>query len=841
MNAFGRFRNPEAAANYSKDRARNGINEQYTQMPLIILLAIINLIVTYCTKKSLNEQAVILLIWNLTNFTVIVLTFLFSLKYETPKNYLFFDFLYACRQVSAIILAFYALSNTTSNLVLFSVKFLVCSVLVMNIIISTFFRICFFLGCMIFIFWQIRHIPFSIWYVQIATETFILVMMCILKEIADRRVFHQKYREMKNGDTLRFILNEIPESIVIVNKKLEEKYANTRVYRMFEADTNTEMLDIFKKVTDISVRDCFSELSIQVEPPRTLFDLKRTSDGTDLSTFCTINYLKNHDLFDLIKKNKEKPSGTLIVDGKYQRDEPGSAPSSIEIKMSAATFLEEECIIFIFRDTTKRDLIAQLQGDNTYKDSLLASVSHEFRTPLNGVLNFVEASIDDSLTPEPLKQKYLTPALSSGKILQHIINDFLDHSQIKAGKLRLVYGENSLRKTCEQCISLLKLQCKKKGIDLRHVYKNNVQENFSTDHNRLSQIILNLLNNALKFTSQGHIEVLVEKMDSFVKVSVTDSGIGISPENQQNLFQKFSKIDLGKDMHLNSTGVGLGLSIATTLAKLLGPEDSSGIHLESTPGVGSTFSFTIAQRDQEGKLIHYEVQETSMANLNISDDLSEPHDRKQIYDTLETITFSSVKNTLSTSPSDEKNTRILKAGPSNFQSLQRYLVQMKETDNNAPMHSGRQGSMRKLSNSCSQNSDGVYPKILIVDDDGFNIMVLENLCESLGLKTDSAFNGKEAVDKVMQREEEKRKVGCKQYEIIFMDCTMPIMDGLEATRKIKGLGMNEIKVIGCTGYSCDTSMKSCKECGMSDVMTKPVNREKLDGIVKKYMKNDVII
>ena len=833
MDYFGRFRTKEIAISYATDRARNGISEQRSQMPFIILLAIVNIIVTYCTKKTLDHKGGLLLIWNMVNFALIVSTYLVSLKYQNAKNYLLFDFLYASRQVSSIILAFYGLNSSINNLILFSIKFLVCSVLVMNIIISTGFRIAYFLGCMTFIFWEIRHIKFSIWHVQNGTETFILVMMCLLKELADRRVFCQKYQEVKNGDTLKFILNEVPESIVILNKKLEEKFVNNYVYKIFEKDSSTAILEIFKKITTISVQGSFNESSIQ---NRQTGSLKKFSSETSLYTLCTTNCFDTQELFSyLTNKHKIKNSEILLLEGKYQKDT--NSQSTIEIKVSSATFLEEECIIFILRDTTQRDTIVQLKGDNAYKDSLLASVSHELRTPLNGTLNFVEASIHDEETPKLLKEKYLAPALSSGKILQHIINDFLDYSQIRLGKLRLVYTEDNLRKTCKQCLSLLKLQCEKKGIDLRLVYNSDVPEEFYTDHNRLSQIILNLVNNALKFTSQGHIEVTVEKMESAVKISIADTGIGITPEDQQKLFKEFSKVDLGKDMHINSTGVGLGLAISNSLVKILGPNDNSGITLASTPEIGSIFSFLIIQKDSEGNERHSLVRRKMTENFDSSEDMNELLDKRQIYNAAERFRCVSpsrqskfkapfVHNRLSHS------TSITGANLEKFQQLFRPPNQASTKQSTL---STSQDSSRKVSNLIHQHTVCACPKILIIDDDSFNLIVLENLCKNLNLKTDSAFNGKEAVAKVLQREDNKCGASCKQYEIILMDCNMPVMNGMEATKTIRNHEFKNIKIVGCTGYSDEVILKECLECGMNGTLMKPVDKEKLREIIFKYL------
>jgi signal transduction histidine kinase len=253
-------------------------------------------------------------------------------------------------------------------------------------------------------------------------------------------------------------------------------------------------------------------------------------------------------------------------------------------------------LIFIFRDTTARDTIAKLEGNNAYKDRLLASVSHELRTPLNGNMNLVDCAIQDPSTPQKIKDKFLIPAVRSGKLLMHIINDILDYSQMQANSLKLVFTENNLRKGIEDAVQLVELQAARKGIELILDCDNSIPTNFQTDHNRMSQIVLNLLSNALKFTFKGCIKCLVERLGSNVRISISDTGIGISPENQKKLFGAYTKLEYENQSEINPRGVGLGLSISNMLAQILGPSNASGISVTSFPGTGSTFSFFLCER-----------------------------------------------------------------------------------------------------------------------------------------------------------------------------------------------------------------------------------------------------
>jgi len=181
--------------------------------------------------------------------------------------------------------------------------------------------------------------------------------------------------------------------------------------------------------------------------------------------------------------------------------------------------------------------------------------------------------------PDNIKERLLTPALRSSKFLLHLINDILDMSQIKAQKLRLIFKAALLKETLHDTLQLVELQAKKKGVELRLTMHPDTQGILCTDHVRLSQIVLNLLNNAIKFTPKGSIILSATPADdpNCVKISVQDSGIGIKKENVKKLFADYTHIEFADRAVINSTGVGLGLSIAYNLAKLLGPKTQKGI------------------------------------------------------------------------------------------------------------------------------------------------------------------------------------------------------------------------------------------------------------------------
>jgi CheY-like chemotaxis protein/nitrogen-specific signal transduction histidine kinase len=511
---------------------------------------------------------------------------------------------------------------------------------------------------------------------------------------------------------------------------------------------------------------------------------------------------RSDNIFDYLTKKKVAGNfQSLIIDCKYKKT-PLSTPMSIELKISIATFSNETCLIFIFRDTTARDTIAMLEGDNAYKDKLLASVSHELRTPLNGNMNLIDCAILDPAIPQKVKDKFLIPAVRSGKLLLHIINDILDYSQMQANSLKLVFTENDLKKGIEDAVQLVELQAARKGIQLIFECDNSIPTNFQTDHNRVSQIALNLLSNALKFTFKGCIKCVVEKLDSNVRISISDTGIGISPENQKKLFGMYTKLEYENQNEINPRGVGLGLSISNMLAQILGPPNNVGITVSSVPGIGSTFSFFLCERTgvNQVKAIKKPKSPRSAAGKYQSEcasPVSEGVSSLPLHSTKEFSTvFELTKKKMITSFSD-------------------IVISTKKCE---------------------------CPKILAVDDDGFNIMAMESILGVLGYSCVASYNGYDAIEKFFDRLHNPCCEECTGFKVIFMDCSMPVIDGMDTTKELRSRmeaeGVVGISIIGCTAYTSEQQLKDCIEAGMDDVTLKPLEKAKLASLLTKILPKD---
>ena len=516
----------------------------------------------------------------------------------------------------------------------------------------------------------------------------------------------------------------------------------------------------------------------------------------------------------------------------------------LEIKVMLTVFKEKPSLVLVFSDITERNLVTVLQENNNYKDRLLASVSHELRTPLNASINFTQSAIEHpTLADLPdVRDNYLLPALRSNQLLLHLINDILDFSQMSANKLRLVFENRNVEATIEECMSLVQIQATRKGLEISsELISEDDKFEFCTDHNRLKQIILNLLSNALKFTLKGSIRVSARisyflppsaqlinldqpsssKKYRVLHVTVTDTGIGISEEDKRKLFKAFEKIELGDKISINSQGVGLGLVISNNLVLTLGPpEQNNGMKVESSENRGSTFSFWII--DQSDSLAQKISGMTSHSEDNCSE--MEEHNNSYIEGRMETLS-----NLLPI-----RNMKQLNTGE----------FQERLTTEPNQMRSNTELPIRL--NTATEIPFRSCPKILIVDDDIFNITALQLILNQLGYSCDTAYNGQQAIEKVLERDSEYQAIGGRnsmtksmQYKLIFMDWSMPIMDGLEATRILKEKMKNEeienISIVACTAFVTDKEKVRATEYGVDAYCIKPLSKEVVRNTVKKYV------
>ena len=384
-----------------------------------------------------------------------------------------------------------------------------------------------------------------------------------------------------------------------------------------------------------------------------------------------------------------------------------------------------------------RNSVEEVKNASHAKSNFIANMSHEIRTPMNSIMGFSELALDSEASPKT--KNYLNKIKTNAEWLLQIINDILDISKIEAGKMELENIPFTMRELFESCRTLVMPKAVEKGIMLHFYAEPYLGRRPLGDPTRLRQVFVNLLSNAIKFTNTGIVKLFSDMTDKDEKTitvyfEVKDSGIGMTKEQIGKIFEPFMQAESGTTRQYG--GTGLGLAITKNIIEMMGGK----LSVESTPGVGSKFSFTV------------------------------------VFDTIDV--------------NEETSGKIV------INELEK------------PAFEG---------------------EILLCED---NVMNQQVICEHLskvGLKTVVADNGKIGFEMVQSR----MKKGEKQFDLIFMDMHMPVMDGLEASAKIVELNTG-IPIVAITANIMSDDMDIYRKSGMNDCVGKPFTSQELWKCLMRY-------
>ena len=683
-----------------------------------------------------------------------------------------------------------------------------------------------------------------------------VISLVVVPRLAGARKDHSEITADRENLYMRTLLENIPDKVYFKDKQSRFLMVSRSFVRML-AQTNEAILGKtdFDYFTEEHARPAYEGEQRIIETGEPIVNLteKETLADGSVSWGLTTKIA--------VRNNAGKIIGTLGV----TKDITGLKESEMELGRARDAALEASRI----------------------KSEFLANMSHEIRTPMNGVIGMTGLLLDTELTP--MQREFADTIRNSGDSLLTIINDILDFSKIEAGKLTFETLDFDLVDTVEGALDMFAERARYKSIELACQIPADLPKRLRGDPGRLRQVITNLIGNGIKFTEKGEVVVRLTKeseseTDVLIRFSINDTGIGIPPEIQKRLFQAFNQAD-------NSTtrkygGTGLGLAISKQLVAMMGGE----IGVESDPGKGSTFWFTARLEKQTGtaeptpsiyfrdlfdlrvlvvddnatnrqilrhQLFAWKMQKGSAADGHEALDLlrtaaasGKPYDLALLDMQMPEMDGMTLARMIKAEPAIAA-TRLIILTSMGYMHTQNelkaagvdaYLIK--------PVKQSRLFDclINVLGTATAEHvfvppkdahpvepagleANGHHTRILLAEDNIVNQKVALGQLRALGFTADAAANGHEVLTALKQ----------VPYDIIFMDCQMPEMDGYEASRMIRHAEKTSnanwkvpVRIVAMTANAMTGDREKCLAAGMDDYLSKPVRKAELQSALAKW-------
>ncbi|HEX2964538.1 MAG TPA: response regulator [Syntrophorhabdaceae bacterium] len=514
------------------------------------------------------------------------------------------------------------------------------------------------------------------------------------------------------------------------------------------------------------------------------------------------------------------------------------------------------------------------------KSNFLANMSHEIRTPMNAIIGLSRLAVKKSRSPQ--QKDYLNKIETSAKALLSIINDILDLSKIEAGRLEISRVIFSIDKVLQNVSAVTAVKAQEKGLTLSFSRSPDTSSLVFGDPLRLGQVLINLVGNAVKFTNTGEITVDVkraadQKITSshvILEFSVRDTGIGMTREQCEIIFQPFTQVD--DTITRRHGGTGLGLAISKQLVEQMG----GSIHVVSKIGIGSTFTFTILLEYAKERRKHRQRTPIDLGRLTILvvsksvksrntynamlKDLScdaicvetggaalrTLRNRKTPFDFLlfEADTTDNAAEFFDKIEKLENNSKLPKIILIAPENIAQHLSDSSRIHGVLMKPFNKSGLLDTIMNALASNLTGMHPEqvmsrdrnheryvrrmgscILLVEDNEINRQVAREILEDAGYNVETVVNGFEAIERVSR--------AGHQFDAVLMDIQMPEMDGFEATRNIRKNERNkELPIIAMTAHAMESDRIRCLQSGMNDYISKPIEADYLIGTLARWIK-----